>query len=147
MSSDALGREQSSGSAPPSRAAIRVVCALVEQTGKYLITQRRPEAVLPLMWEFPGGKVEAGESDEAALVRELQLRLGVTIEVAQLISFVHHPYERYSVELYLYECRITSGKPQPLRVQDFSWAGSDEFESYSFTPADEASMAQLLGLK
>jgi 8-oxo-dGTP diphosphatase len=130
-----------------SKAAVRVVCAVIENAGRYLITQRRPSAVLPLLWEFPGGKVEEGESDQLALVRELDLRLGVQIEVAQLISFVRHPYERYSVELYLYECRIVAGTPSPRHVADFRWVSSKDFEAYSFTPADEASMAQLLDIK
>lgn len=125
---------------------IRVVCAVVEEDGHYLITQRRATAVLPLMWEFPGGKVEANESDHDALRRELRLRLGVTVEVGQLISYVNHPYERYSVDLYLYDCRISEGVPSACHVSDFRWVTSAEFESYHFTPADEASMSQLLGL-
>ena len=88
---------------------IRVVAAVIEREGRYLITQRRPAAVLPLLWEFPGGRVEEGETDAAALKREVRHRLGVDIDVGQLISFVSHPYERYVVDLYLYECHITSG--------------------------------------
>ena len=85
---------------------IRVVAAVIERDGKYLITQRRPAAVLPLMWEFPGGRVEAGETDQQALKRELLHRLGVDIEVGKLISFVSHPYEHYVVDLFLYECAL-----------------------------------------
>ena len=125
---------------------IRVVAAVVENNGRYLITQRRPTAVLPLMWEFPGGRVEEGETDTAALQREVRHRLGVDISVGQLISFVSHPYERYVVDLYLYECRLTRGEPSPRNVHSFRWATSAEFDQYPFTPADEASMNQLLGL-
>ena len=82
---------------------VRVVAAVLEQDGRYLITQRRPTAVLPLMWEFPGGKVESGETDAQALKREVRHRLGAEIEVGKLISFVSHPYEHYTVDLYLYE--------------------------------------------
>ena len=60
---------------------IRVVAALVERDGRYLITQRRENAVLPLLWDFPGGRVEEGESDEAALAREVGERLGANVEV------------------------------------------------------------------
>ena len=127
-------------------ATIRVVCAVVEQEGRYLITQRRATAVLPLLWEFPGGKVEAGESDEDALRRELVHRLGVDVKVGQMISYVHHPYERYAVDLYLYECELVGGEPTRARVSDFRWVPSSEFESYPFTPADEASVSQLLGV-
>jgi 8-oxo-dGTP diphosphatase len=123
---------------------IRVVAAVIEQDGRYLITQRRPAAVLPLLWEFPGGRVEEGETDAAALKREVRHRLGVEIDAGQLISFVSHPYERYTVDLYLYECSIHSGALAPLAVHAFKWVTSAEFDQYPFTPADEASMNKLL---
>lgn len=125
---------------------IRVVAAVIEHEGRYLITQRRPAAVLPLLWEFPGGRVEDNETDAAALKREVQHRLGVEIEAGQLISFVSHPYERYVVDLYLYECHITSGELAALAVNAFRWVTSAEFDQYPFTPADEASMNKLLGV-
>ncbi len=125
---------------------IRVVAAVIDDGGRYLITQRRPAAVLSLLWEFPGGRVEESETDATALEREVRHRLGVEITVGQLISFVSHPYERYTVDLYLYDCRITSGEPQSLAVNDFRWVKSSEFDKYPFTPADEASMNKLLGL-
>lgn len=127
-----------------TKKTIRVVSAVIETGGRYLITQRRATAVLPLLWEFPGGRVEGGETDQEALRREVRHRLGVEIEVAPLISFVNHPYEKYSVDLYLYECRIESGEPSAVHVKDFRWVRSDEFERFEFTPADEASMAELL---
>jgi len=129
-----------------SNRTIRVVAAVIEQGGRYLITQRRPAAVLPLLWEFPGGKVELGETDQDALQREVRHRLGVDVRAGQLISFVTHPYERYSVDLYLYECHIALGEPQALAVHAFKWVTSSEFDQYPFTPADEASMTKLLGV-
>jgi len=125
---------------------VRVVAAVIEREGRYLITQRRPSAVLPLLWEFPGGRVEDLETDATALRREVRHRLGVEIEVGQLISFVSHPYERYIVDLYLYECRIQAGDLQPLAVNAFKWVTSSEFDQYPFTPADEASMNKLLDM-
>ncbi len=132
-------------SSPPPSRTIRVVAAVVERDGRYLITQRRENAVLPLLWEFPGGRVEDGESDADALRREMRERLDVDVEVGALISFVSHAYAHYVVDLYLYECRIVGGEMRPRAVADFRWAASDEFERYEFTPADEASMNQLLG--
>jgi 8-oxo-dGTP diphosphatase len=126
--------------------SIRVVAAVIASEGRYLITQRRPAAVLPMLWEFPGGRVEAGESDADALKREVFHRLSVQIEVGELISFVSHPYEHYVVDLHLYECRVVSGDLRAVNVQDFRWVKSDEFDQYPFTPADEASMTKLLGL-
>jgi 8-oxo-dGTP diphosphatase len=130
----------------PTHPTIRVVAAVLERDGCYLITQRRASAVLPLLWEFPGGRVEAGETDGTALKRELLHRLGVGIRPGQLISFVTHPYEKYAVDLYLYECELVSGEPKPVNVADFRWVKSAEFERYPFTPADELSMSKLLGL-
>lgn len=125
---------------------IRVVAAVIARDGRYLITQRRKSAVLPLLWEFPGGRVEPGETDVAALSREIEHRLGVSIQVGTLVSFVNHPYERYSVDLFLYECSIDQGEPSERNVNAFRWVRSDEFEAFDFTPADEASMNQLLGI-
>jgi 8-oxo-dGTP diphosphatase len=129
-----------------SERAIRVVAGVIERGGCYLITQRRAGAVLPLLWEFPGGRVEPGETDAAALKREVFHRLGVDVEPGQLISFVTHPYEKYSVDLYLYECDLSSGEPKAVNVADFRWVPSSEFDRYEFTPADELSMSKLLGV-
>jgi 8-oxo-dGTP diphosphatase len=124
---------------------IRVVAAVIEREGRYLITQRRASAVLPLSWEFPGGRVEDGESDREALRREVRHRIGVDVEPGKLMSFVSHPYERYAVDLYLYECALLQGEPASINVNDFRWVESADFDRYPFTPADEASMSRLLG--
>lgn len=124
---------------------IRVVAAIIARDECYLVTQRRPGAVLPLLWEFPGGRVEEGESDREALRREVRHRIGVDVEPGKLVSFVSHPYERYTVDLYLYECRLLAGEPAAVNVNDFRWASSTQFDQLAFTPADEASMTQLLG--
>jgi 8-oxo-dGTP diphosphatase len=131
-------------SAPPT---IRVVSAVIARDGRYLITQRRPHAALPLKWEFPGGRVEEGETDAEALRREVRHRLDVDVEVGELISFVSHPYDRYVIDLYLYECSLVDGVPRARAVNAFEWAASEAFDGYAFTPADESSMAQLLGLE
>jgi 8-oxo-dGTP diphosphatase len=123
---------------------IRVVVAVMEKNGRYLITQRRPTAVLPLLWEFPGGRVEPGEDDAEALKRELMHRVGVEIEVEELINSIRHPYDHYVVDLYLYACRRIVGTPAAKNVHAFRWVRSDQFEQYQFTPADQASMTELL---
>lgn len=125
---------------------IRVVAAVICDDGRYLVTQRRPTAVLPLLWEFPGGKVEVGESDVEALRREVSHRVGVEVMPGALINSVAHAYEHYTVELHLYECRIERGEPRALNVHQFRWVDSAGFDQLPFTPADEASMSKLLGL-
>ncbi|MFI5306892.1 MAG: (deoxy)nucleoside triphosphate pyrophosphohydrolase [Polyangiales bacterium] len=126
-----------------SERIVRVVAAVIESEGRYLITQRRSTAVLPSLWEFPGGKVEPGERDEDALRREIRERLDADVRVLEMISFVRHPYERYTVDLHLYQCELLSDV-QVRAVQDFRWIRSDEFDRFDFTPADEASMTKLL---
>ena len=103
-------------------------------------------AVLPLMWEFPGGRVEENETDAQALRREVRHRLGAEIDVGKLISFVSHPYEHYVVDLFLYECTLRSGTLEGRMVNAYKWVTSAEFDQYPFTPADEASMNKLLGV-
>jgi 8-oxo-dGTP diphosphatase len=98
------------------------------------------------MWEFPGGRVEEGETDARALKREVHHRLGAGVEVGKLISFVSHPYDHYVVDLFLYECTLASDVLEAKNVHAFKWVTSAEFDHYPFTPADEASMNKLLGV-
>src|SRR5687767_7941692 len=119
-----------------SNKKIRVVSAAVVREGKYLITQRTARAVLPNLWEFPGGKVEAGEDDKLALARELEYRVGVKARVGELISTTEREYADYVVELKLYRCDIGKAEPKPVTVQAVRWVTSDEFEDFEFTPAD-----------
>lgn len=128
-----------------TKKTVRVVAAVIEREGRYLITQRRPNAVLPLLWEFPGGKVEEGEMDEAALKRELEERLGARVRVNKLIYAQYHPYEKYAVDLNLYECDLLAEDLFCRAVHDYRWVSSKEFDQYPFTPADEASVSKLLG--
>jgi len=125
---------------------IRVVAAVIEQDGRYLITQRNEAAVLPLLWEFPGGKVEPGESDEDGLIREVRGRIGVDVVVGEKIGEHHHTYARYDVHLTMFACSIEDGHhPQPITVNDLRWVQSAELRNYEFPPADEKTMDKLLG--
>ena len=124
---------------------VRVVAAVVKQGNRFLITQRRPEAILPLLWEFPGGRVEDGESDEEALRRELRERLGAEIDVGPELATMVHEYERYSVTLVVFETTLRSDRLQAGRVNDYGWVTSEEFDDYEFPPADQATMDKLLG--
>lgn len=125
---------------------IRVVAAVCERDGHYLITQRRESAVLANLWEFPGGKVEAGERDEDALKRELRERLDAEVKIGKKLGEKIHDYDGYRVALALYEAQLIEGKPLTAkRVKDFRWVASSEFEKYPFPDADQQTMDQLLG--
>jgi 8-oxo-dGTP diphosphatase len=116
---------------------VRVVAAVIRnKDDKYLITQRREFAVLPLKWEFPGGRVEPGEKDEEALKREVHERLGVDVVVDGKLG----------VELALYAVRLLSDDLRAAHVREFRWVGSNEFDQYEFPAADQATMDALLGM-
>jgi len=126
---------------------IRVVAAVIEHQGRFLITQRRSTAVLAGLWEFPSGKVETGETDEAALRRELRERVGVDVSVGGSTAHRTHRYDGYVVELVLYRASIApSQEPRPLRVADVRWVAPQELENYAFPPADQATTDLLLGI-
>ena len=128
------------------RRKIRVVGAMIEQDGCYLITQRSPRASLPLLWEFPGGRVEPGETDEGALARELREEMGIGVVVGDRVIHVEHAYEGYDIDFCVYRCRLASGEVQHTRIHDHRWVRPDELDRYEFPPADEKSIALLLGL-
>ena len=130
-----------------AKQVIRVVAAVVEADGRYLITQRKATAVLPLLWEFPGGRVETGEDEIAALRREVRGRIGIDVIVCARVGENIHAYREYDVALAMYSCRIASGdNPRPVTVNDLRWVTSREFLDYEFPPADERTMSKLLGL-
>ncbi len=124
---------------------IRVVAAEIERDGSFLITQRRPEAILPLLWEFPSGRVEEGETDEAALARELEERLGVEVEVGSLSMFIKHEYEDYVLDFCVYQCTLLTDDIQAKRVHRFKWVTPLEMDAHEFPPADAQTIAKLLG--
>ena len=115
-----------------------------DETGRLLVIQRANEPGRGL-WSLPGGRVEPGEDDAAALRREFLERLDASIEVAGLISHVNHPYEHYTVELFLYRCHLGEGELSCRGVAEYAWVTSREFDEHEFTPADEESMSRLLG--
>src|SRR5450432_3939914 len=112
---------------------VRVVAAVIARDDRYLITQRRPTAVLPDLWEFPGGKVEEGETDQQALKREVRERVAVEVEGGACIGRCTHDYDGYSVDLALYQATIVGiDEPRAVRVADCRWVTSSEFETYRF---------------
>jgi 8-oxo-dGTP diphosphatase len=128
------------------RRKVRVVGAMIELEGKYLITQRPPTASLPLLWEFPGGRVEEGETDEQALARELKEEMAITVEVGERVIHVEHSYEHYDIDFCVYRCKLRSGEIKHLRVHAHRWVRPDELDEYEFPAADEKTIAKLLDL-
>ena len=116
---------------------IEVVAALIWKDGKFLICQRPENKARGLLWEFVGGKVEAGESKEDALKRECQEELNICIAVGEQFAEVTHEYSDITVHLTLYNSTIASGEPQLLEHNAIKWIRADEIHEYEFCPADK----------
>jgi 8-oxo-dGTP diphosphatase len=133
------------GEGEKPRRTIRVVAALLQrEDGKVLITQRRPQAFMPLKWEFPGGKVEPGESDQQALARELKEELDIQVEVGQHFMGLKHSYPDFEVDFQVYSCSIISGDLRKIAVNDYRWVAVSQLETFEFPPADQPTVEQLL---
>jgi len=130
-----------------SKRHIRVVAAQIERDGEYLITQRKPSSSLPLLWEFPGGRVEDSDaSDAAALERELHEGMGIEVEVGESSVAVSHEYEAYTIDFRVYRCRILTPDSaiQRTGIHDFRWVKPTELDDYEFPGADQATVDALL---
>lgn len=127
---------------PAGTPLIHVVAAVVLKDGRYLVTRRQKGTHLEGYWEFPGGKVDPGESDEAALVREIREELDAGVKVGRLVLATTHHYPERSVSLAFYECALTS-EPRPLLGQEMRWVSPPNLRSLAFPPADEELIALL----
>jgi 8-oxo-dGTP diphosphatase len=129
-----------------SKRQIRVVAAQIERDGKYFITQRKPTSSLPLLWEFPGGRVEEGETDEDALARELDEGMKIQVEVLAPSVAVTHEYSAYIIDFRVFRCRLVTpdSEIQKIGIHDFRWVRPSEFDEYEFPGADQATVDALL---
>lgn len=115
---------------------IRVVAALIEEGGKFLVCRRPANKARGLLWEFAGGKVEQGEEKASALVRECREELGVELDVGEVFTELTHVYPDVTVRLTLFCARIAAGVPQRLEHAELRWATPQEMLSLEFCPAD-----------
>lgn len=120
-----------------------VVAALIWDGDRFMICQRPAHKARGLLWEFVGGKVEPGESLEAALVRECREELGVTVRSGQVYMQVLHQYPDLLVRLTVLNATIESGEVQQLEHNDIRWITPQEIPNYPFCPADEDILAKL----
>jgi 8-oxo-dGTP diphosphatase len=123
---------------------IEVTAALIrDEQGRYLITQRRQGSHLEGLWEFPGGKLEAGETPERGLRRELEEELTALFEVGPLVETIHWEYPDRTIILRFYSCRHVSGPIAPREGQAMAWVPPDRLGDYNFPPADAALVQRL----
>ena len=113
-----------------------VVAALIWDGGRFMICQRPANKKRALLWEFVGGKVEPGETKEAALIRECTEELAVTVAPQDIFMDVIHEYPDITVHLTLFNAVITAGIPQKLEHNDIKFITVDEIPQYEFCPAD-----------
>lgn len=115
---------------------IEVVAAMIRKDGRFLICQRPEGKNCASMWEFPGGKVEPGETNEAALAREIREELRCGIAVREKLAETTHAYPSIEIHLTLYAADLTEGAPECLEHARIAWIGMGEAANYTFCPAD-----------
>lgn len=123
-------------------------CAIVDADGRVLICQRPEGKAMAGLWEFPGGKVEPGETPEQTVVRELAEELGIETKVACLapLTFASHAYENFHLLMPLYVCRRYWGIPRPMEAQQLKWVRPAKLRDYPMPPADEPLIPFLIDL-
>ncbi|HWD25980.1 MAG TPA: (deoxy)nucleoside triphosphate pyrophosphohydrolase [Rhizomicrobium sp.] len=115
-----------------------VACALIDADGRVLIAERPPQKAMAGLWEFPGGKIELGESPETALIRELAEELGIAVKDACLapFAFASHAYADFHLLMPLYVCRRWEGTPVPREHSALKWVRPRDLTQYPMPPAD-----------
>ena len=124
-----------------------VAAAVVIRQGRVLLTRRAEGQHLAGMWEFPGGKLEEGESPEAAVVRECREECGIEVEVTDILDVTHHRYPEKDVLLLFYRCALRSGEVEHLEVADHAWVAPSELGDYTLPPADARVVARIAALE
>jgi 8-oxo-dGTP diphosphatase len=115
-----------------------VVAALFRDGARrVLLTRRRADQPMPLLWELPGGKVEEGESPASALAREVREELGCDAEVGRIFEVVHHRYDDFDLLMLVYAC-VLVGEPRAVEVAELAWVAPAELARYDVLPADVA---------
>lgn len=126
---------------------IDVACAiLLRPDGMVLAARRGPTMRLPGLWEFPGGKLESGETSGAALAREIEEELGVGIRLRRSLTVVEHHYPDFSIRLHPWICEITRGEPQPIEHGELRWLPASDLPSIEWAEADLPVVRDLLEL-
>lgn len=130
------------------RLLLVVACALIDADGRLLIAERPAGKPLAGLWEFPGGKVEPGETPEATLIRELREELGIVTKAACLapLTFASHSYDDFHLLMPLYICRRYEGIPAPREGQRLKWVRATQLRDYPMPPADAPLIPHLIDL-
>jgi 8-oxo-dGTP diphosphatase len=132
---------------PRGSGPVVVAAAVVIWDGRVLLTRRAEGQHLSGMWEFPGGKLEDGESPEEALVRECQEECGIDVDVGEILDVTHHRFPEKDVLLLFYRCGLRGGEVRHLQVADHAWVAPAELDRYPLPPADGRVVARIQALR
>ncbi|MBK9984032.1 MAG: (deoxy)nucleoside triphosphate pyrophosphohydrolase [Saprospiraceae bacterium] len=124
--------------------SIKVVCGIIWKDGKILIAKRKPEKTLGGYWEFPGGKLELNEDPVAALQRELQEEMGMTVSNIKYFGSNIHEYDNFNIELLAFECDFESATFHLTDHDEYVFVPPHEFSNYIIAPADEYFVLKLI---
>jgi A/G-specific adenine glycosylase len=113
-----------------------VTAAVIRRNGRILVAQRPFGERLGGLWEFPGGKVEPGETLPQCLRREIKEELGFRIKIGDFITAIDHAYTHFKITLHAFECTVVSGEPQALQVEAFKWVRMSELNKFAFAKTD-----------
>jgi 8-oxo-dGTP diphosphatase len=119
------------------------VAVIWNNEGHILIDRRLPSGLMGGLWEFPGGKIEIGETVEECIQREIEEELGIEIEVGEHLITIDHTYTHLRVTLTVHHCRHLSGIPQPLECDEIRWVSLDELDNFTFPEANNQIISAL----
>jgi 8-oxo-dGTP diphosphatase len=131
-----------------AKVVLVAACALIDPDGRVLIAQRPAGKTMAGLWEFPGGKIEAGERPEVCLIRELKEELGIVVKEECLapLTFASHLYADFHLLMPLYVCRRWDGIVEPREAQKLKWVRPNDLRNYPMPPADEPLIPHLITL-